>query len=408
MPAAAVPAPLGDMAVSAARFTEARVDRIIDVVIALGCAVLGVQAFLNALAGQGERPDGHTGLVIAVFGSLGLMIVALAAGTLTRLASGAFAVVFVGALVCWPAATAGLAADPGAQPWIWYLLNVGTAAAVAAFRLPLQIVWAVLVPIVYAVVRLLQLGIDAPVDPGHVGGIALNAVFAVILAGVIVTLGWMLRTVAVGIDRARADAVASYAAAAAAAAAETERVAVAALMHDSVLAALIAAERASTPREQTLAVAMAREALTRLANAEQDAGEGPDEPVAAASVVAGIERAAAELGVAAAVAGRIAPDAPPVPGRVARAVVLAATQAIANAVQHAGARGLGVEVNADDTALGVVVRDTGGGFAPDDVPEDRLGIRGSIVARMAAAGGSARVRTGPTGTTVRLDWERPR
>lgn len=407
-PAGAVPAPLGDIAVAAARFTEARVDRIIDIVIALGCAVLGVQAFLNALAAQGERPDGHTGLVIAVFGSLGLMIVALAAGTLTRLASGAFAVVFVVALVCWPAATAGLPVNPDVQPWIWYLLNVATAAAVAAFRLPLQIVWAVLVPVVYAVVRVLQLGAGAPVDPGHVGGIALNAVFAVILAGVIVTLGWMLRTVAVGIDRARADAVASYAAAAAAAAAETERVAVAALMHDSVLAALIAAERATTPREQTLAVGMAREALTRLANAEQDAGEGPDEPVAAASVVAGIERAAAELGVAAVVAGRIAPDALPVPGRVARAVVLAATQAIANAVQHAGARGLGVEVNADDAVLGVVVRDTGGGFAPGDVPEDRLGIRGSIVARMAAAGGSARVRTGPTGTTVRLDWERPR
>jgi hypothetical protein len=105
--------------------------------------------------------------------------------------------------------------------------------------------------------------------------VVLDAVFAVILGGVIVALGWMLRSVAVGIDRARRDAVLSYAAAAGADAAETERVAVAALMHDSVLAALIAAERAATPREEALAVAMAREALTRLANAEQDAGEGP-------------------------------------------------------------------------------------------------------------------------------------
>ena len=58
---------------------------------------------------------------------------------------------------------------------------------------------------------------------------------------------------------------------------------------------LIAAERASTPREEALAVTMAREALTRLANAEQDVGEGSDEAVPVASVVSGIERAAAEL-----------------------------------------------------------------------------------------------------------------
>lgn len=407
--AAAVRAPLGDIAVSTERFTEARVDRIIDIVIALGCAVLGVQSFLNELAWHGERPEWHPFLLVAVFGSLGIMIVALSVGTLTRLASGVFAVVFLAALVCWPAATTGIPVEPDVQPWIWYLLNVGTAAAVAAFRLPLQIVWAVAVPIVYAVARLLQLraGAGGRIDPERIGGVVLDAVFAMILAGVIVTLGWMLRTVAVGIDRARADAVSSYAAAAAAAAAETERVAVAALMHDSVLAALIAAERAATPREETLAVAMAREALTRLANAEQDAGEGSDEPVAAASVVTGIDQAAAELGVAAAVVARISPDALPVPGRVARAVVLAATQAIANAVQHAGGRGLRVEVTADAGTLGVVVQDAGGGFAPADVPADRLGIRGSIVARMAAAGGHARVRTGSSGTTVRLDWERP-
>ena len=89
----------------------------------------------------------------------------------------------------------------------------------------------------------------------------------------------MFRSVAANVDETRARAVASYAQAAAADAAEQERVAVAALMHDSVLAALIAAERAETPRERTLAVAMAREALTRLANTEQDAGEGSDEPV---------------------------------------------------------------------------------------------------------------------------------
>ena len=126
---------------------------------------------------------------------------------------------------------------------------------------------------------------------------------------------------------------------------------------------------------------MAREALTRLANAEQDVGEGSDEAVPVASVVSGIERAAAELELSLTVDADVASNAPPVPGRVARAIVLAATQAIANAVQHAGAQGLAVAVRADERAIAVRISDSGPGFAPAEVPVDRLGIRGSIVAR---------------------------
>ena len=206
----------------------------------------------------------------------------------------------------------------------------------------------------------------------------------------------------------RRDAVLSYAAAAAADAIEAERVAVAALMHDSVLAALIAAERAATPREEGLAVAMAREALTRLANAEQDVGEGPDEPVPATALVGGIRRSAGADGRALDVRAEIGDGAREIPGRVARAIVLAATQAIANADQHAGGAGLVVTVRADAGAVAVRIVDAGRGFDPAAVAQDRLGIRGSIVARMAAVGGRARVTTGPSGTSVLIEWDNER
>src|SRR5689334_22962595 len=127
--------------------------------------------------------------------------------------------------------------------------------------------------------------------------VGLDVSFALILGGVILTLGWVFRSVAVNVDETRARAVASYAQAAAADAAEQERVAVAALMHDSVLAALIAAERAETPRERMLAAGMAREALTRLANTEQDPEEGSDEPTDASALADDIEHVARELGV---------------------------------------------------------------------------------------------------------------
>lgn len=398
---AAMRRPLGDISAGSERFTQRRVERILVLVVAVGCTVLGVQSLLNALGSTQEGPAWHIALILAAFVPLAVMVAACFAGVLVRPAAAAFAIVYPVVLVLWPAATAGRLEQAGGEPWIWYLINVGTVAAVVAFAMPLQVVWAIATPVLYGVVRFAQVG------PDETGVIVLDVVFAMILATVIVTLGWMLRAVAVGIDRARRAAVASYAAAAAADAAEKERIAVAALMHDSVLAALIAAERASTPREEGLAVSMAREALTRLANADRDAGEGPDEPVDAAAVPGTLEAALADLGFTPPVAADIAADAPSVPGRVARALVLAAMQAVANAVQHAEGTGLRVSVAADVERIGIRIVDTGGGFDPAAVPEDRLGIRGSIVARMAAVGGRATVSSGSSGTVVALEWGYP-
>ena len=262
----AVRRPLGDIAAGAERFTQARVERIIRTVVALGCAVLGTQAFLNALGSHQEAPAAHLPLLLAVFIPLGVMIAASVAGVGVRTAAGVFAVVFPIALLCWPLVTHGRVDAAEGSPWIWYLLNVGTTAAVLAFGLTLQIAWAAVIPILYAIARLTQLD-GAPAD---VVDVVRDAVFAAILAAVVITLGRLLRGVAVGIDQARSDAVASYAVAAAHNAAETERVAVAALMHDSVLAALIAAERAETERARALAVDMAREAATALQGAGAD------------------------------------------------------------------------------------------------------------------------------------------
>ncbi|MGB4778057.1 MAG: ATP-binding protein, partial [Microbacterium sp.] len=203
----AVRAPLGDIAAGPETFTQARVERIIDVVVALGSTVLGLQAFLNALGSGHESSAWRLGLMIGVFVPLALMILACGSGVAVRQGAGLFAIVFPIALLAWPAATAGRSGDAGREPWIWYLLNVAVVAAVIAFRMPLQILWALLVPVSYATVRLIQVG----ARPTSTASIVLDAVFVLIVAGVLITLGWMLRSVAVGIDRARRDAVASYA-----------------------------------------------------------------------------------------------------------------------------------------------------------------------------------------------------
>jgi signal transduction histidine kinase len=381
-------------------FTRTRVERIISLVAGFGSLVLGAQSFFNALGSEDELPGWQIPLMTLVFVPLAAMIVACMIGRGVRILAGVFAFAYLVALALWPFATAGVVPESTEEPWIWFLVNIATLAAVLAFPLPAQIAYTVLAPMLFGFVRLVQGGYAAE----FWFAVGLDVSFALILGGVILTLGWVFRSVAVNVDETRARAVASYAQAAAADAAEQERVAVAALMHDSVLAALIAAERAETPRERMLAAGMAREALTRLANTEQDAGEGSDDPVDVATVADEIEKAAHELGEELAVRRTVGPDAPTIPGRVARAITLATTQAVANALQHADGQGLAVALESKDHTLHIEVRDSGDGFELEDVPGDRLGIRASIFARVAAIGGSAGIDTNEHGTTVRLEW----
>lgn len=398
-------APARERTLGLGSFTRRRIERTIGLAAGLGSLVLGVQAFVASLGSTEATPGWHLALMIATFVPLTLMLLACAIGRGVHVFAGLFAMIYPITLILWPIATAGSTPDPTTEPWIWYLVNVATVAAVLAFPLALQVAWTVLIPLLFGVVRLVQGGFA----PEFWIPVSLDVSFALILGGLLLTLAWLFRGIAANVDETRARAVDSYAAAAAADAAEQERIAVAALMHDSVLAALIAAERSHTPRERTLAVGMAREALTRLANTEMEAAEGSDEPREAGSIPDAIEAGARELGVEIQVERTIDRSTPLVPGRVVRALTLASLQAIANAVQHADGRGLAVVLRADvrPTRVRIEVRDTGSGFNLEGMPDDRLGIRASIVARVAAVGGTTRIASGERGTLVRLEWREP-
>jgi signal transduction histidine kinase len=92
----------------------------------------------------------------------------------------------------------------------------------------------------------------------------------------------------------------------------------------------------------------------------------------------------------------------------------AAREAMLNAARHAGGEvSVYIETAADPStdaaaaAVDVFIRDRGPGFDPQQVPEDRLGVRESIIGRMRRAGGSASVGPGAggTGTEVHLHFE---
>ena len=50
----------------------------------------------------------------------------------------------------------------------------------------------------------------------------------------------------------------------------------------------------------------------------------------------------------------------------------------------------------------VFVKDRGSGFELHTVPEDRMGVRESIIGRMKRHGGTAEINSSPDGTEVRL------
>ncbi|MFJ4164978.1 sensor histidine kinase [Microbacterium sp. NPDC089698] len=394
-----IPTP-GEVGQELERFAGRRMERIIAIVVGVGALALGTQALVNALVTMRVVDTPHIVMMALVFVPWLAMLVCCTLGRGVRLTAGIFFVAYLVDLLLWPFVATHKDVVPTEQPWIFFLVNVAGVAAVVAFPLGVQVAWALVGPFIYGIVRLVQ----GDFGPDFWIVTAFDVSFTLILGLVLVALGWMFRSVANGVDDARGRAVALYTEAASAEAVEHERVAVAALMHDSVLAALIAAERARTDRERALAMDMAREALTRLANAEAPAQEGSDEPVEVELLAEDLRRAVTQMGLTMEVEqfGHGA-----VPDRVARAMALAARQAIGNAVAHASARGLAVVVEGHgDTGLTVKVSDTGGGFDPSQVGADRLGIRASILARMAAVGGTATIDSDRRGTVVTLGWSR--
>jgi signal transduction histidine kinase len=88
---------------------------------------------------------------------------------------------------------------------------------------------------------------------------------------------------------------------------------------------------------------------------------------------------------------------------VAEALLGSLRATLENVVRHSGATTAEIEVIADPRDVTIMVTDKGTGFDISTVPADRLGLRTSVVERMAAVGGRARIWSAPgEGTSVIL------
>jgi signal transduction histidine kinase len=177
---------------------------------------------------------------------------------------------------------------------------------------------------------------------------------------------------------------------------EQERAEMAAHLHDSVLQTLALIQNRAGDAHEVAALARRQERELRGWLFDRGSAGGK-------RVKAVIERAAAEVeelhGVPVEVV--VVGDGP-LDTRL-EALVQAAREAMTNAAKFAGSGRIDLYAEVGESRVEAFVRDRGVGFDPAAIPQDRRGVRDSIIARMQRHGGRGIVHSAPgQGTEVEL------
>lgn len=175
---------------------------------------------------------------------------------------------------------------------------------------------------------------------------------------------------------------------------ETERAEIAAHLHDSVLQTLALIQRRAGSEQDVVRLARAQERELRawlFSDAAKESGLLADR---IKSVAAEVEDSHGQAVEVVTVGDTEMTDRH-------EALVQAAREAMLNAARHGGGT---VSVYLESTAgsTEIYIKDRGPGFDPDAVPEDRLGVKESIIGRMKRHGGTAVITSSKEGTEVRL------
>ena len=175
---------------------------------------------------------------------------------------------------------------------------------------------------------------------------------------------------------------------------ETERAEIAAHLHDSVLQTLALIQRRAGNEHDVVRLARAQERELRgwlFQDPGRETGQLSDRIKAIAGEVEDLLGNAVEVVSVGDAAMTEAHEA----------MVQAGREAMLNASRHGGGP-VSVYLEASEGQAEIFIKDRGPGFDLQDVPEDRLGVRESIIGRMKRHGGTAEILTSSNGTEVRL------
>lgn len=175
---------------------------------------------------------------------------------------------------------------------------------------------------------------------------------------------------------------------------ETERAEIAAHLHDSVLQTLALIQRRAANEHDVVRLARAQERELRnwlFQDPGKDAGQLSDR----------IKAVAAEVEDSLGNAVDVVSVGDTAMTESHEALVQASREAMLNASRHGGGA-VSVYLEVTGGRSEIFIKDRGPGFELRDVPEDRLGVRESIIGRMKRHGGTASITSTEDGTEVRL------
>ena len=310
-------------------------------------------------------------------------------------------VVVIGFITChmlWLVAMTVPVLEDGGNPWVQGINALPATLAMVAWRSR----WAVIVPLMQGpLVTVVQLQASS----GTTTAAVLDGIGALLFCSIVGTIALAVLNAADSQDEAADRARTQAAREARRRTQERELSRIDAIVHDDILSVLLTASRPDAPDTLAARAAEALDSITDITDPERDA---PHE-YTTSEVVALLRATTGDIAPDAKLSYEITGDLSVPRGAVA-ALAEALGEALRNARRHAGGQAH-VTVALAMTADAVVVKvdDDGRGFSARAVPATRLGIRVSIIDRMASVpGGTGTVssRMG-RGTHVTLTWRRP-
>ena len=382
-----------------------RVESVISRSVAAFGVVFALQSIPHFLRHSNEvHPLWLVVVATSVFTSIAVAFVLSIVRRRVAVAHSMVATIYFFALVTWPFAVQDAATTAADGYWLYQLISIGTASAAIGFPRWVAAAYLVVVTALYSVIRISMEGAGDRLLQS-----LLETAHSFIVGAAVITIVSILRSSSRRVDFAQAAALDRYAAAVRQHATEVERVQVDSIIHDSVLTTLLAAARASTDAERDLAATMARESIDHLRDAALVTPEDGSS-VKVGALADRVEASARAMPVDFEVRRRPL-STWTIPAPAADAVLAAAVQAMSNSAQHAGdgptvRRWITIRA-AHPGGIDLEIGDTGRGFNLVDVPIDRLGVRVSIIERVANSGGSSEIDSVPgEGTVVCICWPR--
>ncbi len=392
--------------VSVPTFALSRIEIIVGRIFSVAALVTSVETILN---GMGSLENVTPWIF---FVSVGLIVLAQLAAFVNfwfkleyRWIYVWHGLAYVVAFLLYPLSVSpGFSAGSDYRPWIWWA--TGTASMAMGMYLPRwwAIAYAVFMPSTWVLLRVSQIGGNAPI-----GLAILDGAYIVLFSAAVLSLVVMMRLAAREVDLANGKELAVSRDRAALEAAEREREQVDDLIHDQVLTTLLLASKAEDAEHRRLATESANRAIERLQFVASGEDVSQDTLIGAnfaASLEAAILRLAPKFRCNVSVTGELS-----IPLAVGVAITDATLQAVQNSIQHAGRNANHyARIKVDAKRIKVAIVDNGKGFHPSRVPSNRLGIRNSITRRMISVGGEkpAVISAPRKGTTVTLIWRLPR